>query len=142
MERPNATTGFYEEQPFLPSVARVAVVVGGLVALAVISYVIRTVKGFPANAITVVTAWLVVCLAYDVLLALATKTTEVREDGLVLRARPLPFLLNRTIPFPDIAEVVKQGNKAVQVRLTRGQSITVRTGRADELTVAIGARMK
>jgi uncharacterized protein YfaP (DUF2135 family) len=121
---------------------RIGVVIGGLVIFAVVSYVMRTVKEFPANAIPVVTVGLTGSIAYDVLLALTKRTTEVREDALIVRSRPLPSFLNRAISLQDIAQLVTQGSNTVQVRLSSGQSVAIRTAKADELTAAIQARMK
>lgn len=142
-ERIDSSVVFEDEQQFLPPFMGVMIVLGSLVACAVVWWAMTNVKGFPSAAIPILSVALMTDLAMCVLLACSKKVTKLQDDGILLRTRPLAFLLNRLIPFDQITSCqVQTPGTGLRLQLSSGQTIVINSQRTDELAALIQARMK
>lgn len=140
-ERVDPNAVYSEEQPFLPVIVGALMPFGALIAFAFVMYVVTTSKELPRVLIPIMSVVLTIDVIYSIVLALSKRTIEVRNECLVLRARPLAFLLNRRIAFDQIAQIEMQAPRSVRVRLVSGQSVTITSRKPDELAAAIQGKM-
>lgn len=123
-------------------------VFGALLAFAIVIYVLLT-HQFAPIALRMIPAVLVIDVITCIILAFSKKVVKVSDDGIQLRTRPLAYLLNRQIPFDQIADCQVQaptigtmGNPGLRLQLASGQSIVIGSQKIDELVALIQARIK